>query len=91
MEVIVTTTPTLLVAAKPTNQRAWVTIDLWKQEPSAVFIGINDPSVTTNTGRRLLPGFGMTIENDAFSKPASHATYAVVSAGTAILRITEGT
>lgn len=86
--VTVTTTPTLLCAAKPGSQRQWITLAVDVAETADVHLGASD--VTATTGLVLEPGFGMTIENDTLSKPAASAWYGIVAAGSVDVTVTEG-
>jgi hypothetical protein len=88
-DIVVTTTPTLLAAAKSSDQRGSVTLELRRAETVEVRVGIDDAAVTTSTGRLLARGFGMTIENDVLSKPATKAIYGIVASGTATVRVHE--
>lgn len=88
-DVTVTTEPTPLCAAATPEARGSVVLELRLAQPVDVNIGIGDDAVTTSTGRLLSRGFGMTIENDTLSKPASKAIYGIVSSGTAVVRVHE--
>lgn len=90
--VVVTTTPTLLVAAKPARQRGWILIEVPKGSEKRVFVGGSD--VTPETGFDLRAGYfdpcTMLVENDPLSSPAARAWYAVVSSGTQPVKVMEG-
>jgi hypothetical protein len=90
--VVVTTTPTLLAAAKPVRQRGWILIEVPKGSEKRVFVGGSD--VTPETGFDLRAGHfdpcTMFIENDPLSSPATRAWYAVVEEGTQPVKVQEG-
>lgn len=87
--VTVTTTPTLLCAALPPSRRGWVLVEV----PAGgvpVHVGLGDAAVTPTTGHELAARCTLLAENDAHSKPASHAFYAVTAAGTQEVIVSEG-
>lgn len=90
--VTVTTTPTLLAAAKPAKQRGWILIEVPKGAAERVFVGGAD--VTPETGFDLRASHfdpcTMLIENDPLSQPATRAWYAIVASGTQTVKVMEG-
>lgn len=83
-------TPTLLTPAKGANLRQWVLITLRLSQAADVFIGIDDPAVTTTTGNPLKRGNAIYIENDTLAKPAANAIYAIAASGTVDVLLDEG-
>ena len=90
--VTVTTSPTLLAAAKIAKLRGWILIEVPKGSEKRVFVGGAD--VTPETGFDLRAGHfdpcTMFIENDPISRPAEQAWYAVVESGTQTVKVMEG-
>lgn len=94
--ITVGTTPTLLATAKPASRRGWITLALERlnaaggEQAADARIGVGDAAVTATTGHLLRRGFGMTLENDTHSRPATKAIYGIVAAGSVEILVDEG-
>lgn len=89
----VTDTASLIASAKGGRARQWIRLEMRSDQAADVRVGIGDPAVTPSTGLLLRKGYGMLIENDTLSKPASHAIYAILASGSTsvTVTVTEGT
>lgn len=88
--VTVTTTPTLLCAAKGPSARGWILITVPPDAARSVFLGIGDAAVTTSTGHELEAGNVAFLGNDPLNKPATLAIYGRVASGTQSVTVSEG-
>lgn len=90
--VTVSTTPTLLIAARSHRERGSLVFEV-RRGGQPVYISM-DPMVTPETGFALEPTASnsstLTAENEAFSKPASVAWYGCVASGEETVIIQEG-
>lgn len=87
----INTTPQQILPARHPHQRGWLTLQLSDEQTQPVYIGVDNATVTSNSGLIIKPGDMMTIENTTLTKPASKAIYACTAAGTADLIVVEGT
>lgn len=90
--VTVTTTPTLLVAAKAPSLRGSVFIEVRRGGVPVYFS--SESNVTPSTGFAIEPTASQSsnalIENDPLSKPAKLAWWAVVESGSQSVIVQEG-
>ncbi len=86
--ITVSTTATLLFAAKNAVQRNWLLAEV-AAGGSTVYVGPS-PSVTVATGHALTPNSAVACSMFASGVPATSAWYGIVASGTQVVKTSEG-